>query len=416
MTELPEFTRLRISAENRPTTSGERLTQWILGLVFCGILLAGLIDNYTPQMLSVAFFIVFWAIMLVWHELGHAMMARLLGWHVGEISIGFGPRLWAGHVGRTRLSVRLVPIEGYVLPAPANTQGARLKSALIYAAGPGSELLLLGAMIAFLGWDTVFNDASTPGPIALKTLAIVIIWGAGLNLIPFSIGGGVSDGLGILLAPFLTRETIEQRMLTLDQIEVDRLANAGETDQALAQLHKMIERGVQQNELRQREVAVLADAGRYEQARSKLDAQMRGRPVIELDDVGLLHLEAVVQSIAPHEQAMNIDMAINRALRIAPDSPSLGITRGVLNVRRGRHTLGGNELASAYLRATSKRDRARALGYLAIAAQRIGAGQAVDRFATAFEHVNDSVNLARTVRAALGAAPDATSDRSPPPL
>ncbi len=412
VTDLPEFAHLRISADYRPTTSGERLGQWIFVLLFCGILLAGLIENYTPKMLSVGFFIVFWVVMLVWHELGHALMARFLGWHVGEISIGFGPLLWEGNVGRTRVIVRLVPIEGYVLPAPDSARGARVKSALIYAAGPGSELLLLAVLVAFLGFDTVFNDANTPALIGLKTLAIVIIWGAGLNLIPFSIGAGVSDGLGILLAPFLTRDAIEQRMLTLDQIEMDRLANGGEIDAALQKLETMKQRTKQVDDLQRREIALLTDANRYDDARRKLDRLLDGRAVVELDDVALLHLEAVVQSIAPQERALNVDMAINRALRLAPQSPSLHITRGVLTVKQARYEVGGNELASAYLRATTSRDRARALGYLAIAAHHVGARDAERRFASAFEHINESVFLRDTVRKAMSAP---TNDRSPPP-
>lgn len=48
------------------------------------------------------------------HELGHFLAAKLL--HVGvlEFAIGFGPSLWSWRRGKTRYSLRLLPLGGYV--------------------------------------------------------------------------------------------------------------------------------------------------------------------------------------------------------------------------------------------------------------------------------------------------------------
>lgn len=401
MKQRPEFTQLAVSADARPMSPGEKRSLWIVGLVFCGLLVAALLQEYVPQKLSIVFFVVFWAIMLVVHELGHAAMARLLGWHVGRISIGFGPEIWSGQAGRTKISLRLIPVEGYVLPAPASARGARWKSALIYAAGPGAELIILALLIVWLGADAVFSDDPGAGAVALKTLAIVIIWGAGFNLLPFSVNGGASDGLGILLSPFMSRDTIEQRLLALDQIDVEAVAARGDTDAALGMLEKMRERGLRLKQLEHRRITILAAANRYAEARAAMDSALNGKRVVDIDDVSLLHLEALVEMQSPSDSALTTDLALNRALRLAPDNPSLNITRGIADVLQGHPVRGGNRIADYYRSAQEPYDRARALGYLYAAATLCHDTPSAERFRTAFEHLNQDKPLAAAVARAL---------------
>jgi len=62
-------------------------------------------------------FIVFVATILLLvgvHELGHFLAAKLLRVGVLEFAIGFGPAIWAKKRGKTRYSLRLFPLGGYV--------------------------------------------------------------------------------------------------------------------------------------------------------------------------------------------------------------------------------------------------------------------------------------------------------------
>lgn len=401
MSDEPLFTQLPISADSRPTTSGEQTALWIVGMVFGGLMLGALAQQYVPQKLSMVFFLLLWPLMLVAHEVGHAAMARLLGWHVGHMSIGFGPVIWRGQVGRTAVIWRALPVEGFVIPAPSTARGARWKSALIYAAGPGIEIAVLGGLVAWLGLDIFLAPSDAAHVIALKTLAVVIIWGAGFNLLPFATGGGVSDGLGILLSPFMTRESIELRLLALDEMDIDELAEKGDVTRAVARLDALIAKGQQVERLQDRAIAVLAGAGRFADAQRRLDTRVAGRSTVELDDVGLLHLQALTLLAAPKPDAVNVDLALNRALRFAPGNPSLRVTRGVADIRRGDSVGGGNQLADVYRDIEAPMDRARALGWLAVASRRIGHRDAEQRFSTAFEHVNKHAGLAAEVGRAL---------------
>lgn len=59
-------------------------------------------------------FIVVFAVLVLFHELGHFIVAKLVGIKVHEFSIGFGPRIGHRRIGETVYSLRGVPLGGYV--------------------------------------------------------------------------------------------------------------------------------------------------------------------------------------------------------------------------------------------------------------------------------------------------------------
>jgi regulator of sigma E protease len=60
-------------------------------------------------------FLVVLSVLVVLHELGHYIFARLNGVHVNEFSVGMGPRLlgWKSPRTKTQYSLRALPIGGY---------------------------------------------------------------------------------------------------------------------------------------------------------------------------------------------------------------------------------------------------------------------------------------------------------------
>lgn len=99
------------------------------------------------------------------HELGHFLAAKLLGIGVLEFAIGFGPALWVRKRGKTRYSLRIFPLGGYVRLAgegpetgeflPEETYYGRPAWArfVLALAGPTFNLILalLVAFFALLG-------------------------------------------------------------------------------------------------------------------------------------------------------------------------------------------------------------------------------------------------------------------------
>jgi hypothetical protein len=194
---------MRSSSEQPgPATSFERGFYVFAMTVILGLLAADIIHDFKPVKLAALFFILFWPVLLVLHEAGHALMAHLLGWEVRCVVIGFHKEVWRFHFRGVPILIKLIPLGGYVIPVPRNLSAPRLKLALIYLAGPGIELLLLLVLVAVLGLPLFVTPSEDYGVIALQALAVAILFGAVSNLIPIPYRDGdrttVSDGLGFL--------------------------------------------------------------------------------------------------------------------------------------------------------------------------------------------------------------------------
>jgi membrane-associated protease RseP (regulator of RpoE activity) len=64
--------------------------------------------------MSIALVIAVLAVLVVVHESGHFLAARLQGIHVNRFSVGFGPALWKYQGSRTEYALRLFPLGGFV--------------------------------------------------------------------------------------------------------------------------------------------------------------------------------------------------------------------------------------------------------------------------------------------------------------
>ncbi|OFZ80675.1 MAG: hypothetical protein A2603_05830 [Bdellovibrionales bacterium RIFOXYD1_FULL_55_31] len=65
-------------------------------------------------MLSLLGFIIILGPLVIVHEFGHYVFARLFGVKAEVFSVGFGPKLWKRQCGETELRVSAIPLGGYV--------------------------------------------------------------------------------------------------------------------------------------------------------------------------------------------------------------------------------------------------------------------------------------------------------------
>lgn len=63
--------------------------------------------------MSVVFAILLFSVLILVHELGHFVAAKLSGVQVNEFSMFLGPALWKKQIGETLYAVRLIPFGGY---------------------------------------------------------------------------------------------------------------------------------------------------------------------------------------------------------------------------------------------------------------------------------------------------------------
>lgn len=66
-------------------------------------------SNIWPYLVAVLLFLV----LIIIHEFGHFIAAKLLGVRVNEFAVGFGPKLFSKQLGETVYSLNLVPLGGY---------------------------------------------------------------------------------------------------------------------------------------------------------------------------------------------------------------------------------------------------------------------------------------------------------------
>jgi len=229
-----------------PPSRGDKTFLLVFCLIVGGLFAAEIFREITPARMAVLFFFAFYGLLTVLHEAGHALTAAAVGWRVSRVQLGFGPKLGHPTIGGVPVEIRAFPIVGLVQVAPSSIEGARWKNALIYAAGPGVELLLAAAVASAVGWDTITAPSEQWGVVVAQSLCLAAIMGAGFNLLPFTLRSGqITDGMGILRSPFVPRVVFEAMMIgpevqaLIEEIEA-RPAEALERLEALQARHPQV--------------------------------------------------------------------------------------------------------------------------------------------------------------------------------
>lgn len=108
------------------------------------------------------------SVLVMFHEFGHFIVAKLSGSRVNEFSIGFGPRLLKKKYGETEYSFRALLFGGYVALEGEDEKSNDPRAIVnkpwpvrlaVFAAGP-----LMNILLAFLLLFIVFFSIGRPIP------------------------------------------------------------------------------------------------------------------------------------------------------------------------------------------------------------------------------------------------------------
>ena len=176
---------------------------WILVGSVIALIVGDLLSSNTMLGFASLLFVPSWIILTLLHECAHAFVAHRLGWSVPILELGFGPIWRELQIGETQVRIRHYPIVGCVHTVPTHFHQPRLRSALIYAAGPLAEIAVILLLVAVVGQDALLQPSEFwEGACAVTGLAGLM--SVAINLLPYRSDSGVpTDGLGILSAPFL---------------------------------------------------------------------------------------------------------------------------------------------------------------------------------------------------------------------
>jgi regulator of sigma E protease len=131
-------------------------------------------------LVSAAAFIVLVGVMVIVHEFGHFLVAKLCGVRVEAFSFGFGPRLFGFKHGDTDYKVCLLPLGGFVKMTGESPE-QNLEA-------PGGELVDLsndpGAFTSHPRWQRMLIGVAGPTANFVLTLALMLFYYSLINEVP----------------------------------------------------------------------------------------------------------------------------------------------------------------------------------------------------------------------------------------
>lgn len=300
-------------------------------------------------------------LLVVLHETGHAVAARLAGVQLNEVSVGVGPQVAAVRIGPTRLVLRLVPLAGHTMTFPTAGLSAS-RAAAIAGAGPLMDALVLaGALYA------------SPGRLA-TTLAFVAGVGLATNLLPLSVSGQATDGLHLWQLMTIDGPAAPDDFRPTTSLLAR--ASALHRDGRLEQAASLCEQGLQDDPGDTALASLLAatqlDLGDAAGARRCL----LGLLGAELPDTrravtfaNLAWADLLLDDPALLPEALD---ASATAIKALPAEPAVRSTRGFALVESGRVEEGLMLLAEALTRLRERRHRATVLAVQSIGQARLG--------------------------------------------
>ena len=153
---------------------------------------------------------------IVPHELGHAIIGRLLGWRVFAIVIGIGKQVFKFHLFGIIFSFHWLPICGITRLTPIETRWFRLKRFFIYFAGPAANAFIATAIL-FIWWDAWrdFGFWGLPRPVRICVWANLWIMAASLWPHQSKILNAATDGKQLL-------KTFSSRQKDIEELQAAR--------------------------------------------------------------------------------------------------------------------------------------------------------------------------------------------------
>ena len=304
-------------------------------------------------------------IVVVAHELGHALVGRAVGLRVYEVALGYGPRLARLRVGRTDVEGATLPFGGHTVMVPAGP--ARLRMALGVLAGPLANLAVVVVTVSV--WPR--SGPWVPPLVIANTIVLVG------NLWPMKVatplGRVASDGLALVTL---------LRTPAAELNQMDAIGHAAETAIALKRRDSVTavrraEVGLaahpDHRALRHHLTVGLIRMGEFETARAHLQSLLasdRAEPhehAIDLNNLAWADLMSEDPDLLDEALA-----ASEEAERKLAWNPAVKGTRGYTLIQSGRVADGVALVRRAYQTHRDRNDRATCACVLAIGAARLG--------------------------------------------
>ncbi len=213
-------------------------------------------------------------ILVVPHELAHALTAKALGMRVFRVRLGVGQKIVSFRLFGWDWEIHSVLMGGATQVSARSREGYRTRHALVTLAGPMLNLLVLVWFVAraFQGHAliTAFSGGLCPLSVFAAANLVVLLNALWPRAIVTPGGDAASDGLALLQLPGLTDEQITTRLVLYFSLEGGCLRRAGRNRDAMATYDLGLQVTGEDPLLVVEKSALLTDQGQYVEARELL--------------------------------------------------------------------------------------------------------------------------------------------------
>ncbi len=184
--------------------------------------------------------------LLIIHEFGHAVTARLLGFKIFSITIGYGEQLFQASVFGIKIKCNLYPFYGLTFAIPQDSKRSKLKMWLFVLGGPITHIIFILACLFIYQNDInslIFARGIASGFEPVKVLFYANVVLLLVNIIPRkvnSIGTGIyTDGFYLLKIPFAKKEKYAELVNYIPHMEAAELLHDGFFDRAIVKYEQL---------------------------------------------------------------------------------------------------------------------------------------------------------------------------------
>jgi Tfp pilus assembly protein PilF len=293
------------------------------------------------------------------HEFGHALTAKLVGFRVFMVVVGFGKTFYKKRLLGFNLELKSVPLGGVTILTPKSEKNFKLKYALSVIAGPLVSVII-GWIVLLVMPRPIWPHGEVPGIgdlkgnififitpfvgqglLPLQIILVANIWILLVNLWPRHINSMVgkipSDGLLLLKMPFMKREKIVQLLAANYVYETSEAYQLKKYPEA----QKWCEEGLvkyPENQLLVNWLGIIfLQRGSFQEARSLFYKQVQLRMADPVQNaLALNNLAYSNIKLGDPQLLSEADICSSQAMEKLPWMPAVKGTRGAVLVELGQ--------------------------------------------------------------------------------
>lgn len=363
---------------------------------------------------NICFIGVFVVLTILPHELGHAIVARAVGWRVYQIVIGIGKPLLKRRWFGVLVDIRTLPIAGATWIAPKNTRWYRLKRFVTILAGPAVNAgMAVGVAVVIQGNLRNFDYDALPTWARLFVMANVFV--VVVNLWPHQPKSGFdlpTDGKQLLQLISFRKDAIDQVQAQRFTFEAMLCRERSDLEGARSWCDKGLALYPEDLHLLNVGGIVYLDEQKYELARGmflKLLSKEKQPPAMRFL---LLNNLAYADALSEKPELLpEADNYSRDAYAGLPWMPSIVGTRGTVLVAMGKYDAGMVLLKKSMEDADTARSKAENACHMAMALKKSGRTEEARKYLQLAQQLDAKCILLSRVETRLGlVSPGSRSD------